>query len=357
MSTGRVHNFGAGPSMIPLEVLKQIKSGFMEFGGVSILEVYHRSKGFISMMDETCGLVKKVMRVPNNFEVMIIQGGASLQFAMIPLNFLSSSADYAVTGHWAEKAFSEARKVGRTNLAFSSAKNGYSSIPEQKDIKISKRSDYLHITSNNTAFGTQFDAFPVFKNLPLVSDMTSDLFTRELDWGKFSLVYASTQKNAGTAGATIIIVDKKFLKKANSSLPDILSLKAHAKAGSILSTSPVFTIYVTNLVLKWIEENGGLDAMETNNLIKASMIYDVIERSGMYECPAEKNSRSSISVVFDLPNKKLEQKFLLEAAKREITGIAGHRIRGGIRVTLGNAVSVMSVKALRNFMKDFEKSR
>lgn len=354
MSTGRLHNFGAGPSMIPLDVLKKIKNGFMDFGGVSVLEVYHRSKGFISMMNETCNLVRKVLNVPKDFEVMIIQGGASLQFAMIPLNFLSSHADYAVTGYWAKDAYLEAKAVGRCNLAFTSEKIDFSKIPGADEIKVSKRSNYLHVTSNNTAYGTQLDVFPKFKNVPLVSDMTSDLFTRQIDWNAMSLVYASTQKNAGTAGATVIIVKKDFLKRANDKLPAILSLKEHAKAGSILSTPPVFTIYVTNLVLKWILEHGGIDAMETNNLVKASMLYDTIERSSMYFCPAEEGSRSSISVVFDLPNKQLEKKFISEAAKIGIVGIAGHRIRGGIRVTLGNAISIAEVNLLCKFMKDFE---
>ena len=355
MSTPRLHNFAAGPSMMPLEVLKEIKSGFMEFDGVSILELFHRSKRYVAFTNETCNLVRELLEVPRDFEIMIIQAGASLQFAAIPMNFLKKRADYAITGLWAQKAYNESKLVGPTHVAFTSEKEKFTYVPVAEEFNISKNTDYLHITSNNTAYGTQFDVFPKFKGVPLVVDMTSDLFTRRMDWKTVDMVYASTQKNAGTAGACVIIIRKDFLKRASDKVPLALSLKAHAEAGSILSTPPAFPIYVTNLMLRWMIKNGGIDAMETNNLIKASMLYGVIEDSDIYTCPNEESSRSSISVIFDLPNKKMLQQFIDGAAKIGLTGIAGHTIRGGIRVTVGNGVPMKSVKLLADYMKKFEK--
>ena len=362
MSTSeRIFNFGAGPAVLPLSVLQQVQKELLNFNGtgMSIMEISHRSKAYEAVHNETQSLMKKILNLPDNYHVLFLGGGASLQFAMVPLNFLGPGevADYIVTGSWSEKALKEAKKIGNTNIAASSEATNFNRIPKKEEFKFSPSPVYVHITSNNTIFGTQWPSLDNICPHPLVADMSSDILSRPFDATQFSLIYAGAQKNLGPAGVTVVIVSDEMLAKAKSEkLPTMLKYSIHVENNSLYNTPPVFAIYVVNLVLKWILDNGGLAAMEKRNREKANVIYEAIDNSGgFYRGHAEKDSRSLMNVTFNLPNEELEKKFVAEAKQVGLDGLKGHRSVGGIRASIYNAMEYEGCRKLAEFMADFQK--
>ena len=357
-------NFNAGPAALPLPVLERAREELLDFEGtgLSILEHSHRGPGYDRVHAETLALFAELMDLPKSHSPIMVQGGASLQFAMLPMNFLrpGRSADYAVTGHWARLAFEEARRVGAARAACdtSGSDGKHARVPRPEELLLDPRAAYLHITTNNTIFGTQWRSLPDSKGVPLVADMCSDILSRPVAAAKFALIYAGAQKNLGPAGLAMIAVDRDWLKTARTDLPDILSYAVHLEARSIYHTPPTFAVYLVGLQLKWIKENGGPAGMEKRNKAKAALLYETLDRlDGFYAAPAEKDSRSLMNAVFRTPSPELDVLFCAEAEKENLTGMKGHRAAGGMRVSLYNAISLDDVKALTSFMESFAKRR
>ena len=357
--THRVYNFNAGPAALPLEVLEEAQSELLNFNstGMSILEISHRSKDYEAVNSEAEALVKQLFGAPDNYRVLFLQGGASTQFAAVPLNLVPTDghADYILTGSWAEKAYDEASKFVKTNIAASTKSENYTRIPGTGEIKLSDDPAYVHLCANNTIFGTEWQTFPDFGNVPVVADMSSDIMSRRVDVSKFALIYAGAQKNLGPAGVTLVIIRKDLLEKIPSSIPTMLRYDIHAKNDSLYNTPPAFSVYIVNLVLHWLKNNGGLVAMERRNQDKAAYIYDTIDHSGgFYRGHAAKDSRSLMNITFRLPNEDLEKSFASEATKQGLIGLKGHRSVGGLRASTYNAVSLEACQALAEFMKVFQ---
>jgi phosphoserine aminotransferase len=356
----RIYNFNPGPATLPLPVLEKVQQELLNYKstGMSIMEISHRSKDFEAIIFEAEGLTKKLLGLDENYQVLFMQGGASFQFAMIPLNFLPKDgvADYIITGYFAEKAHKEAVKIGKTHVAGTTKDTNYDRIMDFDRIKPSDTPAYIHITSNNTVFGTQWKEFPDFGDVPLVADMSSDILSRPFDANKFFLIYAGAQKNLGPAGVTMVVIRKDMLEKVPSGLPSMLRYDTIAEKRSLYNTPPCFNIYVVNLVLHWIMENGGLDGMEKHNEEKAAYIYDAVDSSGgFYTGHAQKESRSLMNITFKLPDDDLQQKFIQGAAENGLVGLKGHRSVGGIRASIYNSMSKEGCLALAGFMKDFTK--
>lgn len=354
MSNSRAHNFCAGPSALPLEVLEEMRDQFMNFGGMSIFEISHRSKEFKEVMDEAKDLIAELMAIPSGYSILFLQGGAAHQFAMVPLNLLKRRADYLITGHWSKRALAEAQKVGDARVIFTSENDSFTRCPIASEVNVDGAADYLHMTSNNTIYGTQYSEFPAAGKVPLIADMSSDILSREFDISKFALIYAGAQKNIGPAGVTLVIVRDDLIKNPPDVLPAILRYSTHAEAGSLYNTPPVSAIYLTMLNLRWIKRQGGVAAVGRINERKAATLYQAIDDSSLYKGMAEKGSRSRMNVTFRLRDEGLTKRFIAEAALRDIVGIAGHREAQGIRVSLYNAVSQSSVDELVKFMREFE---
>ncbi|MDP3544210.1 MAG: 3-phosphoserine/phosphohydroxythreonine transaminase [Elusimicrobiota bacterium] len=357
-------NFNAGPAALPLPVLEQAQRELLDFQGTgsSILEHSHRGPEYDRVHEETLSLFSELMGLPRSHSPIMVQGGASLQFAMLPLNFLppGRSADYAVTGHWARLAYEEARRVGAARAACDTAApdGKHSRIPSPGELMIDPRAAYLHITTNNTIFGTQWRTLPDTKGVPLVADMCSDILSRQIEASRFALIYAGAQKNLGPAGLALIAVDREWLKTARTDLPDILTYAVHLEARSIYHTPPTFAVYLVGLQLKWIKANGGPAGMEKRNTEKAELLYGTLDRlKGFYTAPAEKGCRSVMNAVFRTPSPELDDLFCAEAAKEGLIGMKGHRAAGGMRVSLYNAISFDDVKALSAFMDAFSRRR
>lgn len=351
----RIHNFSAGPGVLPVPVLESTKNVVQEYLGLgmSIMEMSHRSKPIVALFDEAKDNVLNLMNLSkDDYSVLFLGGGASLQFAMVALNFIKTTADYVNTGTWASNAIKEAKKVGNVNLAGSSEDQNFNYIP--KNLKLSDNADFLHFTSNNTIFGTRFNSIPE-TNAPLICDMSSDMFSRELDYSKFSLIYAGAQKNIGPSGATMVVVKNEFLNAANTDLLTMLSYQTHVKAESMFNTPPVFPVYVINETLKWIISEGGLKAIEDRNTHKAGLIYNLIDELPNYYkgSVTHKEDRSLMNVTFNLPSEELEAKFIKEATAKNLDGLKGHRSVGGVRASIYNACPVASCQALADFMKEF----
>ncbi|MBF0224822.1 MAG: 3-phosphoserine/phosphohydroxythreonine transaminase [Desulfobacterales bacterium] len=356
--SNRIHNFNAGPSALPLPVLEEIKENFLNFEntGMSITEISHRAKPFEKVLNDAVALTKKLLGIGENYHVLFVQGGASLQFCMIPMNLLSEgkTADYVNTGTWSTKAIKEAQLMGKTiKVVASSEDKNFSYIP--KNIQFNKDAVYAHITSNNTIKGTQWASFPDTSGVPLIADMSSDILSRPFDVSKFGLIYAGAQKNLGPAGVCMVIIRDDMLKLVPKNIPNMLKYTTYSENNSLYNTPPCFSIYTVGLVLKWIDKLGGLNKMEEINKKKAEMIYNIIDGTGFYKGTAEKESRSLMNVTFKLGTEDLEKKFLDEAAKNKLGGLKGHRSVGGCRASIYNAVSLESIQALVDFMKDFEK--
>ena len=351
----RVYNFNAGPSAMPLEVLQEAQAEFLNYKntGMSIIEMSHRSPEYAAMHAETKALLRQLMEIPEDYEILFIQGGGSLQFLMTAANFFTNKrAAYANTGVWAKKAMAEAKRFGEAYEACTSADKNHSYIPQELTIK--PDTAYLHITANNTIYGTQWQDFPDV-SVPVICDMSSDILSRPVDVKKFSLIYAGAQKNLGPAGVVIVIVKKAFLETARADLPPMLSYRNYADNDSLYNTPPVFAIYMVNKTLHWIKAQGGVNAIAARNREKAQFIYDVIDASrGFYRSHAEKTSRSLMNITFNLQTPEMEKDFIAEGKKRGFIGIGGHRLVGGCRVSAYNAVMPEACRALADFMKEYQ---
>lgn len=358
MQNNRIYNFNAGPAALPLEVLEEIKESFLNFSdsGMSITEISHRSKWFDDVINDAVERTKRLLNLDEKFNVLFIQGGASMQFCMIPMNFLSQekSADYVDTGTWSTKAVKEAQIQGKTiKVVASSEDKNYSYIP--KDIPFSDDAIYAHITSNNTIKGTQWAKFPDTKGVPLIADMSSDIMSRSFEAEKFGLIYAGAQKNIGPAGVCMAIIRDDFLNMVPDTLPSMLKYTTYATKNSMYNTPPCFAVYTIQLVLKWLEEKiGSLDKMESLNLEKGQFIYNFLDSSGFYNATAQADSRSLMNVTFRLPDEDLEKRFVLEAVENDLGGLKGHRSVGGCRASIYNATTLQAVETLVDFMKNFE---
>ncbi|MBD8522034.1 3-phosphoserine/phosphohydroxythreonine transaminase [Lysinibacillus fusiformis] len=357
--TQRAYNFNAGPSALPQEVLELAQQQLVDFrdSGMSIMEMSHRSAIFDEVHNEAIALLKKLYAIPENYEVLFLQGGASLQFTMVPMNFLSTDqkASYVLSGSWSEKAFKEAKFFGTPVEAASTKENQYRSIPALADIQFNENDAYVHITSNNTIYGTQWKDYPNTGNVPLVADMSSDILSKPIDIQKFGLIYAGAQKNLGPSGVTVVIIRKDLLEKANENIPTMLKYTTHADSNSLYNTPPTFGIYMLGEVLKWVESNGGVAAVEKHNELKAKVIYDAIDNSnGFYKGHATPESRSLMNITFRVADEELEKLFLVEAKAAGFVGLNGHRSVGGCRASTYNAVPLEACEALRDFMVDFQ---
>ncbi|MEN3202583.1 MAG: 3-phosphoserine/phosphohydroxythreonine transaminase [Atribacterota bacterium] len=353
----RVFVFNPGPAALPLPVLERIRDEMLSFRGtgMSILEMSHRSKTFENVLNDAAMRVKRLLRLDERFRVIFLQGGASLQFAMVPMNLAleGKPVGYIDTGYWASKAMKEAQILGKeVRILASSADKNYAYIP--KNLVLDENLAYLHLTSNNTIEGTQWQSFPDTQGIPLVSDMSSDIFSRVFDPSPFGLIYAGAQKNAGPSGVTIVIVREDMLGRVPKNLPTMLKYTTFVESNSLYNTPPCFAVYVVDLVLEWLEETvGGLEKMEALNREKAKILYDYIDSQDFYSCPVVPEDRSMMNVVFRLPSPELEDQFVKEAEKEGLVGLKGHRSVGGCRASLYNAVTVEAVRALVDFMKEF----
>jgi len=356
----RVHNFNAGPAALPLPVLEEIQSELLDFkgSGMSILEVSHRSKWFDDVINAAVERTTRLLKLGNDFHVLFIQGGASLQFCMIPMNLAlqGKPVDYINTGTWSTKAIKEAEIQGKeVRVIASSEDKGFSYIP--RDFQEDGFASYLHITSNNTIKGTQWSEFPkVNSDVPLVSDMSSDIMSRPFDVSPFGLIYAGAQKNIGPAGTAMVIIRKDMLERTPDKLPTMLKYSTFSDKNSMFNTPSCFVVYVINLVLKWLEETvGGLEKMEQLNRQKAASIYDFLDGSDFYQGTADRNSRSLMNVTFRLPTEALEKKFVSMAMEEGMAGLKGHRSVGGCRASIYNATGIDAINTLVAFMAEFEK--
>jgi phosphoserine aminotransferase len=360
-SVHRVYNFSAGPAVLPISVLEEIQRDLVALPGVgmSILEISHRSAAFEKILADAETDIRALAGIPAAYKVLFLQGGASLQFSMVPMNLLSpgSTADYIDGGSWAEKAVKEARKVGNVNVAASTKAENYSRIPRQDELKLTPNAAYVHMTSNNTIEGTEYKELPDVGTVPLVSDTSSDMFSRPIDITRHALIYSGAQKNMGPAGVTVVIVREDLLQRSQKTLPTMLNYAVHAENGSMYNTPPAFAVYTMGLVMKWLRAQGGLPAIETVNVRKAGKLYAEIDRSGFYRGTAQKDQRSLMNVTFRLGSEDLEKQFVKEATSAGLDGLKGHRSVGGMRASIYNAFPEDGVDALVSFMREFERTR
>jgi phosphoserine aminotransferase len=358
-TTTRILNFSAGPAVLPVEVLEEAQRNLLELPavGMSILEISHRSKTFEDIIHGCEADMRTLAKIPSEYKILFLQGGASLQFSMVPMNLLPAggSADYIVTGVWGQKAVKEAKRVGAVKIAGTTEADNFKSVPTQQDLTLDPDAAYVHMTSNNTIYGTEWHWLPDTGKVPLVSDMSSDIFSRPVDVGKHALIYAGAQKNLAPAGVTLAIIREDMLKRSPAALHTMLSYAVHAENESLYNTPPVFAIYVMRLVMTWLLKNGGLEAMEKRNQRKADMLYAEIDRTGYYRGHAHKDARSRMNVTFRLPSEDLEKKFAKDATAAGLDGLKGHRSVGGMRASIYNAFPEAGVDALVDFMKEFER--
>ncbi|MEA1949546.1 MAG: 3-phosphoserine/phosphohydroxythreonine transaminase [Thermodesulfobacteriota bacterium] len=358
MKEDRIYNFNAGPAALPIEVLEEIKDSFLNFGGsgMSITELSHRSKWFDDVINDAVERTRRLLNLDEKFHVLFIQGGASLQFCMIPMNLLGKGefADYVNTGTWSTKAIKEAEIQGKNiKVVASSEDNNFSYIP--KNITFSNDAVYIHITSNNTIKGTQWASFPDTNGVPLIADMSSDIMCRPFDVDKFGLIYAGAQKNIGPAGVCMVIIQDDMLKRVPDTLPSMLKYTTYSSKNSMFNTPPCFAVYVIQLVMKWLEETiGGLEKMAEINGKKARMLHEAIDSGDFYKGTAQPDSRSLMNVTFRLPDEALEKRFVEQALENGLVGLKGHRSVGGCRASIYNATTIAAIETLVDFMKTFE---
>jgi phosphoserine aminotransferase len=355
----RAYNFNAGPAALPLEVLRQAQEQFVEFEGtgMSLMEMSHRGKSYEGVHFETEKLLRELLAIPDGYKVLFLQGGASTQFAMVPMNLLAPgrSGAYVNTGAWAGKAIKEAKMFGDVAVAASSEEGGFTRIPSPGELVVPENAAYLHLTSNETIGGIQWNAFPDTGSLPLIGDMSSDILCRPLNVSQFGLIYAGAQKNLGPSGITIAIIREDLLAPPSVPVPTMLQYATHAKSDSLYNTPPTFAIYMVNLVLKWLKKSGGAEAMERINSEKAGLLYNAIDGSGgFYRGVAQPDSRSIMNVTFRMENEELDKSFVKESEAAGFIGLKGHRDVGGLRASIYNAVPMESVRALGGFMEDFK---
>jgi phosphoserine aminotransferase len=354
----RIFNFSAGPGTLPEEVLQQAAKDIVNFNdkGIGIIEMSHRSKEFMAVADETEALLRELLAVPDNFKVLFLQGGASTQFAMVPMNLLAAGrkATYLNTGTWSKKAIKEVSFFGEAQVAYSSEDSNFNHVPTDDDYQVDPDSEYLYYVSNNTIFGTQFHNAPVTDKM-LICDMSSDIMSRPLDFSRYGLIFAGAQKNMGPAGCAVVLIRDDLLDRTPENVPTMFRYKTHADKGSMFNTPPCFSIHVIGLVLKWLKKLGGIPAIEKMNQEKAAMLYETIDNSDFYRGHALENSRSLMNITFNLPTPELEAKFVSEATAMGFDGLKGHRSVGGCRASIYNAFPREGVVKLISFMKEFEK--
>ena len=360
-SINRVFNFAAGPAVLPLPVLEEIQRDMLALPatGMSILEISHRSAPFEAILAAAEADIRTLGHVPSNYRVLFLQGGASTQFSMVPMNLLTpgATADYIDSGSWADKAIKEARKVGTVNVAATTKDENYSRVPLQSELRLTPGAAYVHMTSNNTIEGTEFVALPDVGDAPLVNDTSSDMFSRPIDVAKHAIIYAGAQKNMGPAGVTVVIVRDDMLARSQKSMPTMLNYAVHAENGSMYNTPPVFAVYALGLVMKWLIAQGGLAAIAAVNERKAGKLYAEIDRTGFYRGTAHKNCRSLMNVTFRLATEDLEKQFIKASTAAGLDGLKGHRAVGGIRASIYNAFPEQGVDALLAFMREFERKQ
>ena len=352
----RVYNFAAGPSMMPEEALQTAAREMLDYRGtgMSVMEMSHRSAMYQEIFDETEALVRELMGVPENYSVLFLQGGATGQFAAIPLNLLSRSADYIDSGNFAHGALTEAQKYGSVRCVASSRDENYASIPAWNPADFDPEADYFYITTNNTIFGTRYASLPETGKVPLVADMSSNILSEVYDVSRFGVIYAGAQKNIGPAGLTLVIVRKDLLGRARKDCPKILNWTVMDEKGSMLNTPPTYAIYMAGLCMKWLKKQGGVAAIEKVNIEKSNLLYALLDESAFYRPKAAPASRSRMNVTFTTPSPELDAKFVKEAAAQGLVSLKGHRLTGGIRASIYNAMPMEGVRALADFMKKFE---
>ncbi|MDF2524084.1 MAG: serC [Clostridiales bacterium] len=352
----RVYNFSAGPSMLPESVLRKASEEMLNYrgSGMSVMEMSHRSKTYMSIIENAEQLLRKLMNVPDNYSVLFLQGGASTQFAMVPLNLMSKSkkVDIINTGNWSKKAISEAKIYGTANVAASSEDKNFTYIP--REFKFSPDADYVHITGNNTLEGTRYTFIPDTGDVPLVTDASSNIMAEELNVSRFGLIYAGAQKNLGPAGLTIVIVRNDLIGKHLDITPTMLRYDIHAKDKSLYNTPPSYSVYVAGLVFQWLDEMGGIKVMEEINVSKAKLLYDFLDESKMFKNNVNKEDRSLMNIPFTAASDELNEKFISQTEKVGLTALRGHRLIGGMRASIYNAMPEDRVKTLVEFMKKFE---
>lgn len=355
----RVYNFSAGPAMLPEEVLKEAAEEMTDYRGtgMSVMEMSHRSQAFASILNEAETDIRELMHIPENYKVLFLQGGASLQFAMIPMNLMKNKvADYIVTGQWAKKAYQEAQKYGRVNKIASSEDKTFSCIPDCSDLSVSPDADYVYICENNTIYGTKFRELPDTKGKPLVADVSSCFLSEPVDVTKYGLIYGGVQKNIGPAGVVIVIIREDLITEdVLPGTPTMMQYKTHADAGSLYNTPPAYGIYICGKVFKWLKKQGGLEEIKKKNEKKAKLLYDYLDESCLFKGTVEKKDRSLMNVPFVTGNEELDAKFVKEAKEAGLENLKGHRSVGGMRASIYNAMPYEGVQALVDFMKKFEK--
>ncbi len=355
----RKYNYFAGPSVLPMDVLNTLEKEIKDYknNGQSMIETSHRGPMFANMYADCQNLFRELLGISDDYDVYFLGGGATLQFSMIPMNFLrpNTVADYIKSGTWANGACADAEKFGNVNYYFDGTDSKFSTLPDPKTVKPSSNSSYLYLCSNETIGGIEWQDFPETGDVPLIADMSSDILSRPVDVNKFSMIYGGVQKNLGPAGATFIIMKKDMLDKRNTNVAKYFDYGKHSKANGLLNTPPVFSIWGVKLVLEWVKNNGGAQGMLDRAVEKSGIIYDVLDTSSFYRSPVDANYRSKMNIVFRAPNEDLEKKFLEEASKEGMLGLKGHRSVGGLRASLYNACPKEDVEVLAQFMKEFER--
>ena len=352
----RVYNFAAGPSMLADEVLIQLKEELFNYNGtgMSVMEMSHRSKLYLDIFNETKNDLKKLMNIPDEYEIFFMHGGATGTFASVPMNLLKNKADYIVTGNFSKKAAQEAEKYGEVKVIYDGKDNNYSKIPSLDELEFDD-CDYVHLCANNTIYGTEWKEFPDTGNIPLVADMSSDILSRRINVSDFGLIYAGAQKNMGIAGLSVVIIRSDLIKEPNPVTPSILSYELTRKNDSMLNTPSTYSIYVLGKVLKWLLDLGGLEEIERRNIEKANLLYDYLDNQNFYIPHADKGSRSNMNVTFTTPDPDLDSLFASKAAENGLLNLKGHRLVGGIRASIYNAMPIDGVRKLVDFMNDFAK--
>ena len=358
-TTTRIYNFSAGPAVLPLPVLEEAQRDLIVLPGVgmSVMEISHRSKAFEDRLNGAIDDIRALAAIPANYKILMLQGGASLQFSMVPMNLLTAgaSADYIDTGSWADKAIKEAKKVGTVNVAATTKADGYNRVPSQSELKLTRGAAYVHVTTNNTIEGTQWQALPDAGDVPLVADTSSDMFSRPIDVGRCGLIYAGAQKNLGPSGVTLVIIREDLLARSADTLPTMLNYSVHAENNSLYNTPNTFGIYILGLTVKWLRSQGGLQAVARVNQRKAATLYAEVDRTGFYRGTAQKDSRSLMNITFRLGTEELEKTFVKESTAAGLDGLKGHRSVGGMRASIYNAFPEDGVDALVAFMREFER--
>ena len=357
MEENRVYNFSAGPSMLPYEVLKKAQEQMVNYedSGMSVMEMSHRSKTYDKIIKKTEEDLRSILNIPDNYKVLFLQGGATMQFSMIPLNLLKKGkADYIITGYFAKKAYEEATKYGMIHIAKDCGENNYSYIPKQEQLELQDDADYVYLCANNTIYGTEWKYVPDTKGIPIVADMSSNILSKPIDVSKYGVIFAGAQKNMGIAGVTVVIIRDDLLDFTMDKTPVMLQYGLLAEKSSMYNTPPTYAIYMLGLILEWIKEMGGLSAMQKRNEEKAKLLYDYLDTSDFYMTQVRKEDRSMMNVTFRSPSEELDALFVKESIAHGFTNLKGHRAVGGMRASIYNALPIEGVEALVSFMKEFE---